>query len=208
MQSYNFNDTVYVVDILSPHYGACGIILSVKKYSPESCDARYIYEVLFNKYKDSGSVLSLSDYQLSYNDPINKTCKNMKIPDVGDEVFITMLGSEYYGCRARVQERKEGKSYNYGCEYHYAVLIDTGDTGGSCVGGFFNDLEISFQRPKSKEDVLANKQIERSKSAIRRIAEELSSLTLKQQQECLGLFLFQSIEQKIDSADVIGKIFK
>jgi hypothetical protein len=75
MQSYNFNDTVYVVDYLSPHYGSCGIILSIKECISESCDARYIYEVLFNKYKDSGSVLSLSDYQLSYNNPINKTWK-------------------------------------------------------------------------------------------------------------------------------------
>jgi hypothetical protein len=132
----------------------------------------------------------------------------MKIPDVGDEVFITMFSSEYYGCRAMVQERKEGRVYNYGCEYHYAVLIDTGDTGGSCVGGFFNDLEISFQRPKSKEDILANRQIERSKSAILRIAEELNRLSKEDMQAALKLFLAQSINQKIDAADVIGKLFK
>ncbi len=132
----------------------------------------------------------------------------MKIPDVGDTVYITALDSMYYGFRAKVKSRKEGKSYNYGCEYYYVVSIDTGDEGGSCVDGMFNDLEIHFKKPRPKNEVVTWAMTERAKGCIKRIADEIGCLTKEQQQAALRAFLQQSIEMRIDSAEVIKNLFK
>ncbi len=131
----------------------------------------------------------------------------MRIPDVGDEVYITALDSMYYGCRAIVKSRREGKVYNYSCEYHYVVQIDAGNEE-PCIEGLFNDLEISFNQVKTRKEVLAERAIVDQKHAIHRISLEIGHLTKEQQQECLAQFLFQAIDGKIDSAEVVKNLFK